>query len=162
MRALASANVPFIVVGMFGVNLHARDSSESFVTKDLDLLLRPDTSSLRAALTALSAVGLSFETGGEPFVDVADDDALAAVVRSQTTLRCVFEGEIVADLMLSMTGWTHADVAADAVRFRAFGHDLLVGSLERLIESKRRAGRPKDLAFLAHYEAVMSEKKREE
>lgn len=153
--------MPFVIVGMFGVNLHARDSSESFVTKDLDVLVRADVESLKSALASLAKIGFTFETGGEPFIDLDDDEALRAVIRSQATLRGVFGGELVTDLMLSMTGWTHDDVAKDAVRFRAFGKDVLVASLERLLESKRRAGRPKDLTFLAHYEAVMAEKKRD-
>lgn len=160
IRALSGAGVAFVVVGMFGINLHARDSSESFATQDIDLLLRADPATLKTALATLSKAGFGFETGGEPFVDIADDDALLAVLRSQATLRAVFDDAIVVDLMLSMTGWSHDEVAADAVRFKAFGYDVHVGSLERLVESKRRAGRPKDLVFLALYEALMAEKRK--
>ena len=37
-------------------------------------------------LSALRGLGFSFAAGGEPFVDLDDEDALAAVVRSQTTI----------------------------------------------------------------------------
>ena len=53
VRALSRAGVAFVVVGMFGINLHAKDSSESFATQDIDVLLRPDVSTLKNALGAL-------------------------------------------------------------------------------------------------------------
>ncbi len=160
VAALSQASIEFVVVGMFGINLHARDASETFVTQDLDVLLRADLSTLKSALARLSGAGFTFETGGEPFVDLADDQALGNVLRSQATLRGVFEGEMIIDLMLSMAGMSEEEVASDAIVFQAFGFDVKVGSLEKLLESKRRSGRPKDLTFLAHYDAVMAEKKR--
>lgn len=90
----------------------------------------------------------------------AVEAALSAVLRSQATLRGLFDGVNVLDLMLSVTGWSHDEVASDAVLFRAYGHEVRVAALDRLIESKRRAGRPKDLAFLTHYAAVMAGKKK--
>ena len=159
IRLLSGAKVDFVVVGMFGINLQARDPSESFETNDLDVLLRANIPTLKSALTALSNAGFTFASGGEPFIDTVDEQALAAVLRSQATLRGLFDGTNVLDLMLEMTGWSHDEVASDAVVFKAYGHDVRVARLERLIESKRRAGRPKDLAFLAHYAAVMEGKK---
>lgn len=156
---LAGAKIDFIVVGMFGVNLQAQTPGESFETNDLDVLLRADIPTLKSALAVLSKTGFTFASGGEPFIDLADDQALAAVLRSQTTLRGLFDEVNVLDLMLEVTGWSHDEVASDAVVFRAYGHEVRVAALERLIESKRRAGRPKDLAFLAHYAAVMAGKK---
>lgn len=144
---------------MFGVNLQAQDPGESFETNDLDVLLRADVPTLKSALAALSKAGFTFASGGEPFIDLEDDQALATVLQYRVTLRGVFDDVTVLDLMLEMTGWSHDDVASDAIVFNAYGHPVRVAALERLIESKRRAGRPKDLAFLAHYAAVMAEKK---
>lgn len=154
MLALSEAGVDFIIVGMFGINFHARSSAEKYVTEDLDVLLEPSVSTLRRALAALSGAGFEFETGGEPFVDVADEEVLAAVLRAGATLRASFGGTLVVDLMLSMAGFSHEQVAKDAKRFRALGREIRVGSLEKLLESKRRSGRPKDLKFLEYYEAA--------
>jgi hypothetical protein len=152
--ALAKAKLDFIVVGMFGINLHARSAAERFVTEDVDVLLEPSVTTLKAALRALSRGGFLFETAGEPFVDIDDESALKNIIRYGATLRGTFDGSLVIDLMLSMTGFTHEEVSRDARRFRALGFDIRVGSLEMLLESKRRSGRPKDLRFLEYYEAA--------
>ena len=46
----------------------------------------PDARVLRRALAALPGLGFSFAAGGEPFVDLDDEEALAVVVGSQATL----------------------------------------------------------------------------
>src|SRR5439155_3781924 len=82
LSALVPAGVDFVLVGVGGINFYARDPSEAVATVDLDALLRPDPRVLRSALSALRGLGFSFAAGGEPFVDLDDEDALAAVVRS--------------------------------------------------------------------------------
>ncbi len=160
LLSLARRGIDAIVVGMTAINFFAKDPSDAYQTLDIDFLLRPDVKTLKAALASLRDAGFTFETGGEPFVDVDDDAALSQVVAYGTTLRCVFEGELTADLMLAMKGFSFEDLSTDAVTFNVRGVNIRVGALEKLIESKRQSGRPKDLAFLARYDAAAQENKK--
>lgn len=158
--ALSKAGVEAIVVGMFGVNFYAQNPAETFETKDVDFLVSPTVEMAKRALVALSKEGFTFEANGEPFVDVSDEAVLQNVLQFASNIRGVFENDVVLDLMFAMKGFTFAELASDAVRFRVHGVECRVGALEKLIESKRQAGRPKDLAFLARYEAAAREPKK--
>lgn len=160
LLTLAQRGIDAIVVGMTGVNFYAKDPSEAFNTLDIDFLVRPDVAPLKKVLRELKAAGFTFETGGEPFVDGNDDLVLRNVIANAATLRCVFEGEVTADLMLAMAGFSYDQIAADAVAFSVKGVEIRVGRLDKLIESKRLAGRAKDVAFLERYDALATEKKK--
>src|SRR2546428_6263440 len=41
-RALRRSGVRFVVIGLSGINLHARSASEVFATQDRDLFVPPD------------------------------------------------------------------------------------------------------------------------
>jgi hypothetical protein len=153
LSALARARVDFVVVGVAGINFYARDPSEAVATLDLDVLLEPEVAVVRAAVTALGRIGFGFTAGGEPFVDVDDDQALTAIVRQQATLTARNTAGTQLDLMLAITGARFEDLAADAVEFRLAGVTVRVGRLARLLRAKEAAGRPKDRAFLQAFKA---------
>ncbi len=153
LSALARAGTEFAVVGVGGINFYARDPSEAVFTLDLDVLLRPDVAVLRAALAALDRIGFSFAAGGEPFVDLDDDEALAAVVRREATLTARNTAGTQIDLMLAITGARYDDLAKDAVEFKLGDAVVRVGRLSRLLRAKEAAGRPKDREFLRAFKA---------
>ena len=153
LSALARAGVDFVLVGVGGINFYARDPSEAVVTLDLDALLPPDARVLRSALSALRSIGFSFAAGGEPFVDLDDEDALAAVVRSQATITARDAEGTQIDLMLAITGARYEDLVSDAVAFRLGDVTVRVGRLERLLRAKQAAGRTKDREFLRAFRA---------
>ncbi len=153
LAALATLGVDFVLVGVGGINFYARDPSQAFATLDVDVLLSPQVANLRGALRALAEVGFQFESGGEPFVDIDDDSTLATVIDRGATLCARHPTAAQIDLMLAITGFSYADLAADAVRFQVEGSDVPVGRLGKLLRSKQLSGRPKDLAFLQAFEA---------
>ncbi|MGH7893398.1 MAG: hypothetical protein ACREQL_01960 [Candidatus Binatia bacterium] len=153
LSVLARAGAEFVVVGVGGINFYARDPSEAVFTLDLDVLLRPDVAVLRAALAALDRIGFSFAAGGEPFVDLDDDDALAALVRQVATLTARNTAGAQIDLMLAVTGARYEDLTRDAVEFRLGDAVVRVGRLARLLRVKEAAGRPKDREFLRAFKA---------
>jgi len=157
LGALREADVDFVVVGVGGINFYARTPAGAFATLDLDTLLAPAADNLRRALEALSALGYAFEGGGEPFVDVADADALERVVASGASLSALHPelGQI--DLMTSIAGFAYGELSRDAQAFTVEGREVRVARLEKLLASKRASGRPKDLAFLRQYEAAAEE-----
>jgi len=153
LAALARSGVDCVVVGVGGINFYARDPSEAVATLDLDVLLRPDPRVLRAALSALGGLGFSFAAGGEPFVGLDDEAALAAVVRHQAIITARDAEGTQIDLMLAITGGRYADLVSDAVAFSLGDVTVRVGRLERLLRAKQAAGRAKDREFLRAFRA---------
>jgi len=145
--------VEFVVVGVGGINFYARDGAHAFATLDLDLLLAPERENLRRALEALFAAGFVFEAGGEPFLDRDDEASLATIVASGARLTALHPDGAQLDLMLSVRGFSYADLAVDARTFTVAGSQIRVGLLEKLLRSKELADRPKDREFLRHFES---------
>ena len=153
LSALTEAGVAYVVVGVGGINFYARTPSEAFATLDLDALLEPSVENLRTALRVLSELGYRFEAAAEPFLDLADDGALGSVVRNGATLSALHEAEGQVDLMLSISGFSYAELTSDATQFRIAESAVRVGRLEKLLRAKQASGRPKDIEFLRAFEA---------
>jgi predicted nucleotidyltransferase len=153
LAALRGAGVEFVVVGVGGINFYARTPDDVVATIDLDTLLRPAAENLAAALQVLSELGYTFEAAGEPFLDLEDDEILARFVSGGAALTAIHGDEGQIDRMTSMAGFSYDDLAEDATAFRVAGIEVRVGQLEKLLRSKERSGRPKDLEFLRAFEA---------
>lgn len=161
LAALTKAGVALVIVGVGGINFYARTPAQAYATLDLDALLEPTTKNLREALRVLSELGYAFESGSEPFVDFEDESVLAGVVRNGASLSALHGDAVQVDLLLSVSGFSYSQLAADAVPFRIAGSRVWVGALEKLLRSKQASGRPKDLEFLRAFEARSSENERE-
>lgn len=157
LAALATAGVDFVLVGVGGINFYARDPAHAIATLDVDVLLAPRVANLRAALHTLSRSGFRFESGGEPFLDIDDDSALAIIIDRAATLCAQHPSAAQLDLMVAITGFSYAELASDAIRFEVAGSTVPVGRLAKLLRSKELSGRPKDLAFLRSFEAQAEE-----
>jgi hypothetical protein len=153
LTALQQAGVEFVIVGVGGINFYGRTPGQAFATLDLDALLPPVAEKLAAALRVLSALGYTFEAGGEPFVDREDAEVLTRVVANGACLTAVHPALGQIDLMTSLAGFSYDELEVDATIFRVAGTDVRVGRLEKLLRSKERSGRPKDLEFLRAFEA---------
>lgn len=151
LAALAVAGVRFVVVGVGGINFYARRPDEAFATQDIDVLLHPSADALRQALKVLSSAGFTFEAGDEPFVDAEVESALAAAVRAGALIRAVHVSGAQLDLMLSIAGFAFAELERDARGFEVAGQRVLVARLEKLLQAKEIADRPKDRAFIEAY-----------
>jgi hypothetical protein len=65
------------------------------------------------------------------------------------------------DLLGEITGGgRYADLLPDTIVIRVFGIECRCLTLDRLIEVKRAAGRPKDLEAIAELEAIREERER--
>lgn len=119
--------------------------------------LRPNVDTLHRALRALAKEGFSFWSAGEPFVDVDDEPILANVLRMTSNLVAERHpdeptgGRI--DLMVEMAGFAFEDLRANSTAFRLGGVTIRVAPLEKLLEAKEIAGRPKDIEFLRMHAA---------
>jgi predicted nucleotidyltransferase len=153
LAALGEAGVEFVVVGVGGINFYARTPAQAFATLDLDALLAPTVENLQVSLRVLAALGYSFEAGGEPFLELTDEDTLARVLERGASLSAIHPEASQLDLMTSIAGFSYAELVEDATPFEVSGVEVRVGRLEKLLESKQVSGRPKDLEFLRAFEA---------
>jgi predicted nucleotidyltransferase len=56
-------------------------------------------------------------------------------------------------------GGTYDQLLPDSTKIRVFGRECLCVNLERLIQLKRAAGRPKDLEAIAELQAILEERR---
>jgi hypothetical protein len=76
-------------------------------------------------------------------------------LRAGRAAESVILGDITVNFTTEMPGFDFETVFANHRVFRAEGVDIPVARLEHIIESKRRADRPKDRLFLATHEEAL-------
>jgi hypothetical protein len=157
---LDRAGIKYLVVGAFGINLHAAQAGAVITTADCDLLLPADPDVLGGAVAALRALAYAIEAGDEPLPN-EDAATLAGIVRARAVVRA-YRGDSRIDLMLQMAGSGFDELWDVQRRFIVQGVVLRVAPLEALIRSKRLANRPKDQAFLAVHGAALEDLRRRE
>lgn len=150
LRVLADAGAEFIVVG--GVAARAHGSAR--LTNDLDVLYRrtPDNIERLVAALKMHSPYLRGAPPGLPFRWETD------TVRKglNFTLTTSF-GDL--DLLGEITGGGSYDaLVGDSTAVPAFGVEVRCLNLDRLIQVKRAAGRPKDLEAIAELEALFEER----
>lgn len=138
--------VEFVVIGAWAVE--AQGIARSNPTRDVDVAPRATTANLRRLSSALRDLGARIRTeavpGGLPF----DHDA-SSLGRSQTWNLVCAAGEF--DLSFAPSGFTRGydDLVSRAVLVELpDGPTVRVAAVGDVIESKRQAGREKDVLAL--------------
>ena len=154
---LSESAVRFLVVGVTGVNYYALPGQTLFATEDLDLFLPLDPANLLGTWKVCEDLGFTLTSSGEPLERPLDlllaervVERGAAISGSRTS------GERV-DLTLVMAGTRFEEVWERKRIFVVDGIDVPVAPLGAIVESKRRAGRKKDLLFLVSHEEILEE-----
>ncbi len=149
---LVEHDVLFVVIGGLAGNIHGTP----VVTHDLDVCYSRDRANLERMASVLGAIHASLrgarEEGEFPF----PLDAQALALGDRFTLR-TDHGPF--DILGTPTGTRgYDDLAADATRFEiADGIVIMVASVSDLMRMKRASARTKDIAQLAHLEALEEE-----
>jgi len=155
-RALNDAEVPFLVVGGLAVVTHGYGRQ----TLDLDLVIRLEASVIRRAFAALD------ELGYRPRVPITADDFADPAQRARwvrekgmTVLNFYSDAhpETPVDLFVAEPFEFEREHAAAIREEFADGVALRVIRLKTLIQMKRAAGRPQDLADIAELRALHPE-----
>jgi len=146
LEALAAAGVEFILVGGLAGIAHG----SARLTQDIDIVYARSDENLEKLARAL-AQHHPYLRGAPPGLPFKWD---AATLRHglnftlETTL-----GDI--DLLGEITGGgRYEDLLAHTLELRLFNRPILCLDLDKLIETKRAAGRPKDLEAIAELEAL--------
>ena|SRR5687768_9855968 len=149
LRALSESEVEFIIVGGAAATAHGA----SRLTQDLDLVYRRTAANAERLAGALAPLHpyLREMPPGLPF----RLDARTIRRGSNFTLTCS-AGDI--DLLGEITGGGGYDaLIKHSIQLSVFGITCRCLDLEKLIEVKRAAGRPKDFEAIAELEALLEE-----
>lgn len=148
LRALSDAGVRFIIVGGAAATAHGA----ARLTQDLDLVYRRDEENLRRLARALEPQQpyLRGVQPGLPFV--LDEATLRSGLNFTLTSKW---GDL--DLLGEIAGGGGFDeLVDDTIEIELFGVRCRCLGLERLIDVKRAAGRPKDLEAIAELEELLA------
>ena len=157
LRVLGRRGVRFVAIGVWGVNLCARDISYTFVTRDVDLFLPPDPGNLVQAWEASEDVGLELRSGEEPLDRPHDLIVARAVVQHRALTRATDGADFLVDFTLVMCGFDFEAVWAERRTFRLNGVDVSVARLTHIAQSKAAAGRPKDRLYLETHKEMLTD-----
>lgn len=149
LPALAGAKVEFILVG--GVAAIAHGSSR--LTQDLDIVYRRTPENVGRLVAALEPFS-PYLRGAPPGLPFRLD--AETVLRGLNFTLTTSAGPL--DVLGEITGGgRYEDLVPYSAVISAFGAEYHCLGLEKLIHTKRAAGRPKDLEAIAELEALMDE-----
>lgn len=154
LRCLSEAGVEYLLVG--GVAATAHGSAR--LTQDLDVVYRRSPENLRRLVTALGP-HRPYLRGAPPGLPFRWDPE---TVRRGLNFTLTTEWGAIDLLGEIVGGGTYEDLLPDCVTLKVFGITCQCLGLERLIQVKRAAGRPKDLEAIAELEAILEERRRGE
>ena len=154
-RALAQRRVRYVLIGVWGANLHAHRAGVVFTTQDHDLFLPADADNLVAAWRACEACGLQLTSAGEP-LDVPRDLWLAQrVVDRRALVQATDDDDLQVDLALVMKGFEFDEVWDQRTTYALAGVEIPVARLKHIVASKAAVGRDKDRLFLATHDEAL-------
>lgn len=154
LRTLNSHRVAYVLVGGFAAVTYG----SSLPTEDVDISPARDRANLDRLAAALQELGARIRTENEPAGVAFPCDG--AFLAAQPMMLNLITGSGDLDLALAPAGFPNGydDLIGRAVAIDlGDGVETKVASLADVIESKRAAGRTKDVAALPHLEALAEE-----
>jgi len=153
LELLTQAEVDFILIGGGAATAHGSVR----LTVDVDVVYKRSPENVARLVAALAPLSpyLRGAPPGLPFRLDADTIRHGLNFTLTTSLGSL-------DLLGEVTGGgRYEDLFPHTVRIQAFGVDCLCLNLEKLIEVKRAAGRPRDFDAIAELEALKEERDRQ-
>ena len=147
LKLLAEFKVDCVIVG--GVAAWARGSSQA--TFDVDVCYSRDPANLTKLIRGLRSVKATLRGAPDNIPFILDEETL------RRGLNFTFQTEVGdIDLLGEVKGvGAYRECLQASEELEIFGHTFCVLSLEKLIDSKRAAGRPKDLLVLRELETIL-------
>jgi len=136
---------------MSGINYYASDAREVFSTHDFDIFVKPTIPNVKKAVSLFKELGYTVSADGR---QVQEEHIKDAVRRKNTFIATDAYG-VMFELMLAVSGYTFEQMERDAVTFDIGGVPVKVARLNKLLTSKKAAGRGKDKLFLARFKDLL-------
>ncbi len=152
LKALHGAEVSFIVIGGAAANVHG----SARLTLDLDIVYARTPENLQCLVAALQPLGpyLRGAPPGLPFRWDTETLRRGLNFTLTTTLGSL-------DVLGEVTGGgDYAALLPHSAPATLFGVDCQCLGLDKLIQVKRAAGRPKDIEAIAELEAIRDERRK--
>jgi hypothetical protein len=152
IRLLAGSKVEYILVGGAAATAHG----SARLTQDLDILYRRSSENI-ARLASCLVSHHPYLRGAPPGLPFRLD---AETIERRLNFTLITDlGAL--DLFGEITGGgRYEDLIQDTIQIELFGVTCRCLALDRLIEVKRAAGRPRDLEVIAELEALRDEGER--
>lgn len=152
LHILQGGSVDFIIVGGVAAILHGL----AYTTYDLDVVYSRERENIRRLVQALAPCR-PYLRGAPPGLPFRFDEATVRNGLNFTLTTVVAD----LDLLGEVTGaGGYRDLLPHSQVVQAFGVSCRRASLERLIQMKRAAGRPKDFEVLAQLQALLEERQK--
>ncbi|MEW6305972.1 MAG: hypothetical protein AB1705_21055 [Verrucomicrobiota bacterium] len=153
MQALGNARVEFLVIGGVAANLHG----SARATFDLDLVYSRKQENIRRLVAALAPCQ-PYLRGAPPGLPFSFDEATVKNGLNFTLTTALGDIDLLGEVV---GGGTYEQLLAFTSEMEAFGMRCRCVTLERLIQLKRAAGRPKDLESLAELTALLESRRKQ-
>jgi len=146
--------IKYVVIGMSGINYYALKAQETFATQDFDIFVNPTIDNVKKCITIFRNLNYSLTANNQNL----NDSSIKDIVRNKKTILAVDTYGITFELILAVSGYTFSQMEKDAAIFAVENISIKVGKLNKLLLSKKIAGREKDKLFLKRFEALLREK----
>lgn len=152
INVLVAADVEFIIVGGAAATAHG----SSRLTTDLDVVYSRDSKNIKRLVSALEPLQPKLRGAPESLPFRWDDETVEkglnfTLMTSAGALD--LWGEIIG-------GGGYEQLAPDSISLTVFGNECLCLGLERLIQVKEAAGRPKDHETIKELKVILQERTR--
>ena len=142
-KLLEKNNVDYLIVGSWAVALHGRPR----YTKDIDILIARDATNAKKLLLALNEFGFGS-------LELSEDDFL----KEEFVIQLGYEPNRI-DILTDISGVIFKEAKQNSIEKSINGMKLKIISINDLIQAKKSAGRPQDLADIDQLQKINSLKK---
>lgn len=150
LRTLTSANIDFIVIGGLAAIVHGVGRT----TYDVDVVYARTPENMARIVQALSPLE-PYLRGAPPGLPFKLDERTLRNGLNFTLLTSAGGLDLLGEVV---GGGTYEKLLPFAIRVSSYGTEFLAVNLEKLIELKRAAGRPRDNEMIAELEAIRQER----
>lgn len=152
LYSLNRGGVKYVVVGMSGINYYASRARETFATQDFDIFVKPTIGNVKKTISIFQKLNYSLTVNK----GAIEDSSIKKVVRQKNTILATDAYGIAFDLILAVSGYTFSQMQSDAAIFSVNRVPIKVAKLNKLLQSKKIAGRKKDKHFLKRFETLLN------
>jgi hypothetical protein len=152
LQILTEGGVEFVLIGGVAANLHG----SARATFDVDLVYCRTRENIQRLVRALAPYN-AYLRGAPPGLPFKFDEQTVRNGLNFTLVTTLGALDLLGEVI---GGGNYEQLRPHTVQFEAFGVRCFCVTLERLIQLKRAAGRPKDLESVAELQALLEERRK--